>query len=289
MFNETTEQFEYKGTPGRGRTAAVITGFVLLAAANFYLLTKVNRVEVSANTFQTGVKSEVAKAQESAALTSGKTRRDLEALRNEIEAALEETTKAAKAQARNETAWLARNVSRQQREQQEQLLGELRSVDGKTVQTLQRVDDVSTDVDAVKDEVGEARAQLERTNSTLGQTVEHMGAMNEQIAGHQESIASLRRLSERNRIAFDLSKSKEMLKVGDIQLRLRAADGKRNKYTLEVLADDATVVKKEKNLNEPVQFYISGSSQPYEIVITGISKDRVTGYLATPKAKTARG
>jgi hypothetical protein len=180
-------------------------------------------------------------------------------------------------------------VSKQQREQQELLLGELRSVDGKTVHTLQRMDEVSSDVDAVKEEVGEAQLQLERTNSTLGQTVEHLGAMNEQIAGHQESISSLRRLNERNRIAFDLSKSREMLKVGDIQLRLRAADSKRNKDTLEVLADDATVVKREKNLNEPVQFYISGSSQPYEIVITGISKDRVTGYLATPKAKTARG
>ncbi len=143
MFSETTEQFEYKETPGRGKTAAVIAGFVLLAAANFYLLTKVNRVEVSANTFQTSVHSEVAKAQESAALTSGKTRRELEALRSEIEAALEATTKAAKAQARNETAWLAKNVSKQQREQQEQLLGELRSVDGKTVQTRQRVDEVS--------------------------------------------------------------------------------------------------------------------------------------------------
>ena len=289
MFNETTEQFEYKGTPGRGKTAAVVAGFVLMAAANFYLLTKVNRVEVSANTFQTGVQSEVAKVQASAALTSGKTLRELDALRSEIEAALEDATKAAKTQSRNETAWLAKNVSKQQREQQELLLGELRSVDGKTVQTLQRVDEVSSDVDAVKEEVSEAQARLERTNSTLGQTVEHLGAMNEQIAGHQESIASLRRLSERNRIAFDLSKSREMLRVGDIQLRLRAADSKRNKYTLEVLADDATVVKREKNLNEPVQFYISGSSQPYEIVITGISKDRVTGYLATPKAKTARG
>ncbi len=116
-----------------------------------------------------------------------------------------------------------------------------------------------------------------------------MGAMNEQIASHQEGITTLRRLSERNRIAFDLSKSKEMLKVGDIQLRLKNADTRRHKYTLEVLADDATVVKREKNLNEPVQFYVSGSSQPYEIVITEITKDRVTGFLATPKAKLARG
>ncbi len=289
MFNETTEQFEYKETSGRGKTAAVIAGFVLLGAANFYLLTKVNRLQVSAGTFQTSLQSEVAKARESAALSSGKTHRDVEALRTEIEAALEDAAKAAKAQARNETAWLAKNVSRQQREQQEQLLGELRSVDGKTLQTRQRVDEVSSEVDAVREEVGETQAQLEHTHSALSQTVEHLGAMNEQIAGHQESIASLRRLNERNRIAFDLSKSKDMLKVGDIQLRLRAADSKRNKYTLEVLADDATVVKREKNLNEPVQFYTSGSSQPYEIVITGIAKDRVTGYLATPKAKTARG
>jgi hypothetical protein len=79
-----------------------------------------------------------------------------------------------------------------------------------------------------------------------------------------------------------------MQKVGDVQLRLRKADVKGNKYSLEVLADDRKLVKKEKQINEPVQFYVTGVSQPYEIVVTHVAKDRVIGYLSTPKAAMSR-
>jgi hypothetical protein len=37
-----------------------------------------------------------------------------------------------------------------------------------------------------------------------------------------------------------------------------------------------------------VQFYVSGARQPFEIVVNEISKDKITGYLATPKVMTAR-
>jgi hypothetical protein len=37
-----------------------------------------------------------------------------------------------------------------------------------------------------------------------------------------------------------------------------------------------------------VQLYVSGNLQPYEIVVNHVTKDHVTGYLATPKVKLAR-
>ena len=43
-----------------------------------------------------------------------------------------------------------------------------------------------------------------------------------------------------------------------------------------------------QNINEPVQLYVSGNSQPYEIVVNQVNKDRIVGYLATPKVKLAR-
>ena len=46
--------------------------------------------------------------------------------------------------------------------------------------------------------------------------------------------------------------------------------------------------KKDKSINEPVQLYVSGNMQPYEIVVNSVTKDHVTGYLATPKMKLAR-
>jgi len=71
-------------------------------------------------------------------------------------------------------------------------------------------------------------------------------------------------------------------------LKLTNADPKRNRYTLQVLADDKRVEKKDKTINEPVQVYVSGYRQPYEIVINQVKKDSVVGYLSTPKVTLAR-
>lgn len=57
---------------------------------------------------------------------------------------------------------------------------------------------------------------------------------------------------------------------------------------MDVIADDKKVEKKEKGVNEPVQFYTSKARQPYEIVINEVKKDLIVGYLATPKVQTAR-
>jgi hypothetical protein len=75
--------------------------------------------------------------------------------------------------------------------------------------------------------------------------------------------------------------------VGDIQVVLRKVDVKRNRYTLDVLADDKRVEKKDKGANEPVQFYTAVARQPYEIVINQVKNNQVTGYLATPKVTVA--
>ena len=66
-------------------------------------------------------------------------------------------------------------------------------------------------------------------------------------------------------------------------MKLKNADAKRSRYTLEVLADDKRVEKKDRTINEPVQIYVSGNRQPYEIVVNQVKKDAVVGYLSTPK------
>jgi hypothetical protein len=101
-------------------------------------------------------------------------------------------------------------------------------------------------------------------------------------------LAALRRLGERNYFEFKLGKSKQPQRVADITLLLKKTDAKRNKYTVEVMADDKRVEKKDKNVNEPVQFYTSKARIPYELVVNTVGKDLISGYLATPKETVAR-
>ena len=110
-----------------------------------------------------------------------------------------------------------------------------------------------------------------------------MGVQSGLIATNANELAALKRLGERNYFEFKLGKGKERQRVGDITLLLKKTDPKKNKYTVEVLADDKLTVKTDKNINEPVQFYTSKARQPYELVVNQVAKDQIAGYLATPK------
>jgi len=50
-----------------------------------------------------------------------------------------------------------------------------------------------------------------------------------------------------------------------------------------VSADDRNIEKKDKGLDEPVQFYTGKTPVLYEIVVNDIQKKSVSGYLSTPK------
>jgi hypothetical protein len=52
---------------------------------------------------------------------------------------------------------------------------------------------------------------------------------------------------------------------------------------MNVLADDKNIEKKNRDVDEPVQFYVQGARAPYEIVVFKIQKNEAQGYLSTPK------
>jgi hypothetical protein len=64
---------------------------------------------------------------------------------------------------------------------------------------------------------------------------------------------------------------------------LKKVDVKHSRYTLEVSADDRNIEKKDKNLDEPVQFYTGKDPVLFELVVNNIDKNKVSGYLSTPK------
>ena len=101
-------------------------------------------------------------------------------------------------------------------------------------------------------------------------------------------LDALKQLGDRDYIEFDLKKTSTRQKVGDIQLTLAKADPKRNRFTLQVLADDKTVEKSDRSINEPVQLYLAGNRQPEEIVVNQVKKDEVIGYVSVPKVRMAR-
>ena len=72
-------------------------------------------------------------------------------------------------------------------------------------------------------------------------------------------------------------------------IELKKVDTKRNKFTIAITVDDKTVEKKDRTINEPIQFYTSKARQPDEIVVNTVGKNTMSGYLAAPKVQTPRG
>ena len=73
--------------------------------------------------------------------------------------------------------------------------------------------------------------------------------------------------------------------VGTVSLELKKADEKHNRFTLVIFSDDKAYEKKDRNVNEPLQFYSGRQPMLYEVVINNIhSKKQISGYLSTPKS-----
>ena len=52
-----------------------------------------------------------------------------------------------------------------------------------------------------------------------------------------------------------------------------------------IQVDDSRLEKKDRTANEPVQFLVGRDKLRYEVVVNYVDKDRVRGYLSTPKDK----
>jgi hypothetical protein len=283
--HEHTEPSEPKGSKGKG----IFLGMVIaaLAVGNVYLISRVDRLQSETTSLQSSLEDQIGGVQENSSMYESQARQELEALRQQIEEARKEAAGRAQREARRQADQVAQNITQQQQLRQEELMGGIH--DARTVadQANSEVQVVRNDLLGMKAEFEDTNAHLYETASLLEQTTDDVGEISGQVSDNRSEIASLRRMSERDRVRFQLNRSKEMQRVADIQLRLRDTDVKRNKFTLEILADDKKFVKKDRQVAEPMMFYMGETAQPYELVITQMDKDSVSGYLARPKVQMA--
>ena len=175
---------------------------------------------------------------------------------------------------------LAQSIRKQQKESDQQLRTQL----GQMQQdTATKFGQVTTDLAGTKTDVDTTKKDLEATKAKLLSTIGDLGVQSGLIARNHEEVEELKRLGERNIFEFKLTRSKAPQKVGPIQVVLRKVDTKRYRYTMNVVADDKSIEKKDKTVGEPVQFYVRGVRVPYEIVVFDVSKNQANGYLSTPK------
>jgi hypothetical protein len=145
------------------------------------------------------------------------------------------------------------------------------------------VGNVKTDVGGVKTDVAATKASLESTIAQLQHTIGDLGVQSGLIANTRTDLEALKHKGDRQYYEFTLLKGAKPQAFSTVALQLKKTDPKRGKYTLNVTADDKTIEKKDRNQSEPVQFYTGRDHMLYELVAWSVDKNKITGYLSTPK------
>lgn len=272
-----------------GMKFAILFGAVIaLIAANIFLYLQIDGLKQQTAKMQESILNEVGRVRETESVTSAAAKKNIQDLQAELSEARRQANQAAgqaKVDATKRAEELAAKLAAQQQQQKQELQSQISKVDESATS---KIGAVSSDVSNVRTEVSANKVELDKTIATLRTAQGDLGVQSGLIATNAKELAALKALGDRNIFEFTLGKTKGPQRVGDIMLQLRKADPKKNLFTVDVTADDKVVPKKDKGVNEPVQFYTSKARQPYEIVVNSIKKDQIVGYLATPKVQGGR-
>lgn len=153
-----------------------------------------------------------------------------------------------------------------------------------------RIGKVSTEVGGVKTEVGAVKSDLESTRrdleGTQRQLVDVRDTLSAAVAKNANELSQLRLKGERDYVEFILPNKDEQTKVEDIRMMLTKTDHKKGKFSLKIIADDSQLEKKDRVINEPIQFLVGQNRVRYEVVINWVQKNKAGGYLSIPKDKS---
>ena len=283
-----------------GLTTALVAGaMIALLAAVIYLFVQMDHLQTDMAKMKEQFANELTSAKDASSVATAAHQKRIDTLKEELEASrtqMKDEAKTLSAQAKLEanakTEALAKQIAEEEnklKQTQAAQASEIGDVKQSATAANAKIADVSTDVGGVKTNLSATQAELQKTIASLKSTQGDLGVQSGLIATNGNELAALKLRGERNYIDIKLGKEKKPHKFGDITLLLKATDAKKNKYTVEVMVDDKVTEKKDKSINEPVQFYTAkGGHIPYELVINQVNKNEIVGYLSTPKEQAAR-
>jgi uncharacterized protein YoxC len=263
-------------------------GLAVLAAVNVFLYLQIDQTRSEMAKTRDALIEEIAKVREASSVTYQTNRRTVDELQRRLEEERKQAAQAvgqAKQDAMKSIEQTRKSLEAAQAQQQQLLNSQISEVKQSTSTQLTAV---NTEVTGVKSDVASTKSELEKTIADLKRTNGDLNVQSGLIATNAKELAALKALGERNYFEFHIQKQKAPTKVGDVLVQLKKADPKHNRFTIELTADDKKVEKKDRTINEPLQFYVSKARQPYELVVNSVGKNTIAGYLATPKVQESR-
>jgi hypothetical protein len=142
---------------------------------------------------------------------------------------------------------------------------------------------VKGEVTKVSADVSDTRNDLATTKGRLDHAIGDLNKHSELIATTHDELEVLKHRGDKDYFEFTLNKGKDATRLSIVSLQLKKTDPKKSTFTLYVMADDKKIEKKDRTINEPLQFYTGRDRSLFEVVVNTVDKNQVTGYLVTPK------
>jgi hypothetical protein len=267
---------------GNGWKLAVIAAGVGALGFNVYLSSRIHAVDGAANAERIALEQQITQLERRLAARETMHQSTVAALEAELERTQRVASTQARSEAKRQGESTANLIAEKQREQQDMFLGELGAVRTAADENREGLDAIRTEVSGVRGEIDQTRKGLAETGDIVLRTQDEIGLFSGRLDEQGASLAELKRRGERETMPFTLQRSKSLTKIGDVQVRLKDANPAKNRYTVEILADDQLILQKDRYVNEPVELYVTGSERPYEIVVTKVEKGAVRGFLSRP-------
>ncbi len=277
-----------QGSNSSMMTALAAGAIVASLAFNGFLLYEIHDLKTDTAKSSEIMQNEIETLKENSTVMTATQRKHLEDLKEELDVKSRQASAAA-SQAKKEALTYADQQAQKLEAENQKIAGNVTQVSSDLSNVKQSADaanakiaDVGTDVTGVKTDLASTKTNLQQTINDLKSVRGDLTSTSSLVATNDKELNELIRRGERNIVKFNISKkTKGFQKVGDISLALKNADPKKNRFTLEVNADDKLTEKRDRNINEPLQFYVSNSL--YELVVNTVAKDTVSGYLSSPK------
>jgi hypothetical protein len=272
----------------------IITLFVVVLAligGGVYLYMQLDKTRQDLVKTNDALQSRIDKLEETTSVTTRSNRKTADELREQLERARRQASALvgeAKQEALKKVDDTRAQLEAAQEQSKQQLKSDISQVREQTDTANTKISQVGNDVTAVRTDLTSTKGELEKTVADLKRATGELDGHSVMIATNGKELAALRALGERNFVEFTIHKSKQAQKVGDVSILLKNADPKRNRYTIELTADDKTTEKRDRTANEPVQFMTSKAKQPYELIVNDVKKDTIAGYLSVPKVQNVR-
>jgi hypothetical protein len=111
-----------------------------------------------------------------------------------------------------------------------------------------------------------------------------LSGVRQQEQSYARDVSALSQKLDRQRIDFELTKGQTKELAPGIELRIRSMNPEYQRYrgALWLLQDHRTVWLKDKSVNEPVRFFHKDGGEPYELIVTDVTRKAVAGYLLAP-------